>query len=169
MASIDITHANTPRHYELARELIAEYSAWDSAKTSELGLDAKTLLDFHYGGGAEDIPGKFAPPAGCLLLALDRGNAAGCGAYRALSDGICEMKRVYVRPGYRGQRLGQRIADALMDNARAAGYTSMRLETTTFMRDALKLYAGLGFKERAPYYTIPDIFLPVTVFMERPL
>ena len=106
-----------------------------------------------------ELPGDYAEPAGALLLALIDGEVAGCGAMRPLTDvdypNACEMKRLYVRRAFRRFGLGRLIAQALIDRARAAGYSSMLLDTLDEMESARELYASLGFTEVPPYYYNP--------------
>jgi ribosomal protein S18 acetylase RimI-like enzyme len=104
-----------------------------------------------------------------LLLATYLAKAAGCVAFHRIGPGICEMKRMYVRPEFRGLRIGRDLAETLIATARQAGYGVMRLETTTFMEGAQALYASLGFRTCEPYYVIPQNFRGITVFMELDL
>ena len=105
------------------------------------------------------LPGEYAPPAGQLLLAFVGDALAGCGGLRALADvdhaNACEMKRLYVRPAFRRFGLGRVLAEALLDEARGAGYSVMLLDTLDEMESARELYATLGFEEIAPYYFNP--------------
>ncbi len=102
------------------------------------------------------LPGEYAPPHGHLLLAFVDGELAGCGALRALTDvdyaNSCEMKRLYVRPAFRRFGLGRLLAQALFDEARSVGYSTMLLDTLDDMGAARGLYASLGFEEIPPYY-----------------
>ena len=119
---LEIFPAKTNTHYQHVRELIAEYIAWDSSRTSELGLDVNELLAFQYSQGNELIPGDYTPPEGCLLLATHDAKVAGCGAVHKLTSDICEMKRVYVRPEFRGLGIGRQLASTLIATAREVGY-----------------------------------------------
>jgi ribosomal protein S18 acetylase RimI-like enzyme len=117
-----------------------------------------------FDGELAALPGKYAPPAGALLIARDANGAAlGCVAMRPLDDpGLCEMKRLYVTPQGRGRGLGKALARAIIDAARAAGHREMRLDTLASMHEAQALYRALGFGEIAPYYESP---IENTVFM----
>src|SRR5574343_339733 len=106
-----------------------------------------------------EIFGDYVEPHGRLLLALVDGQVAACGAFRPLADvdyaNACEMKRLYVRPAFRGRGLGRQLAQALLDHARQAGYSAMLLDTLDEMETARDLYAALGFEEIPPYYFNP--------------
>ncbi len=166
--ALRIELARTPEDFAAVRVLMHEYVEWDAAQTAAAGYDPQEFLDFYY--GHEDVlPGPFAPPEGALLLARVGGEPAGCGGFQPIAPGVCELKRLFVRPSHRGLRAGRRMAEQLVALATAAGHHTMRLETTAFMREAHALYASLGFRRCEPYYDIPDALLPLTVFMERRL
>jgi putative acetyltransferase len=139
--SVTFTPATTPEDLRHARLLFEEYAA-------SLGFD----LGFQ--GFAEELaglPGDYAPPSGRLLLAFVEGQVAGCVALRGLEDGICEMKRLYVRQGFRELRLGRALAEALIAEARGIGYARMRLDTVPSMERAQALYRSLRFREIPAY------------------
>ncbi|MGB9367048.1 MAG: GNAT family N-acetyltransferase [Xanthobacteraceae bacterium] len=108
------------------------------------------------------LPGKYARPTGVVLIARDGANAAGAVAYRMVEPGVCEMKRLYVRPAWRGSGLGRELANELIEHARAQGYRTMLLDTLASMNAARVLYRHLGFAPVAPYYDNP---LPGVMYM----
>jgi ribosomal protein S18 acetylase RimI-like enzyme len=110
-----------------------------------------------------ELPGRYAPPSGRLLLALEGEAVAGCVALRKIDDGICEMKRLYVRPAFRGMGAGRLLVTAVLEAARACGYRLMRLDTLGSMKEAQLLYESFGFIRTAPYYENPTAEV---VFME---
>jgi len=134
---------------EPAREILREY-----ARSLEIDLCFQ-----NFEAELAELPGEYAAPAGQLLLAHVDGALAGCGGLRALPDAdyanACEMKRLYVRPAFRRFGLGRVLAEALLDEARRAGYSVMLLDTLDEMESARELYASLGFEEVAPYYFNP--------------
>jgi putative acetyltransferase len=102
------------------------------------------------------LPGDYAPPRGRLLLAKAGGDLAGCVALHPLEAGICEMKRLYVRPQFRGQGIGKALLNTVLAEARAIGYQRMRLDTVEpIMQDAVRMYRAYGFREIAPYRSNP--------------
>lgn len=105
------------------------------------------------------LPGEYAAPRGCLVLATVAGEYAGCCAFRALDNSdytnACEMKRLYVRPAFRGLGLGRRLAESILDQARQSGYACVLLDTLDDMESARALYEDLGFVDIPPYYYNP--------------
>lgn len=147
---------------QAAFAIIAVRSAIDLADTIELfTIYAHSLgIDLAYQGFAEEMaamPGKYAPPAGELLLARRAdGEAIGCVGLRPLDPtGCCEMKRLYVSPRARGLGLGRALVDAVVAEAQRIGYREIRLDTLPTMDEAIGLYGKLGFETIAPYYVTP--------------
>ncbi len=116
-----------------------------------------------------DLSTVYAPPRGRTLLAWSGGEVFAGGAYRRLSDGSCEMKRLFVGDSFRGSGIGRRLCTALIDAARADGFELMRLHTGDRMQEAISMYASHGFVEAAPHHVYPDELKPYMVFMEPPL
>jgi len=138
---VEIIQATTAEEIEQTRTIFLEYAAY-------LGVD------FLFQGFVEELaalPGEYAPPQGRLYLALDDGQVAGCIALHSFEPGVGEMKRMYVRPGHRGKRIGRLLAQRLIDNARSIGYKSIKLDSIRKLKEACALYQSLGFVECAPY------------------
>ena len=152
-----IVQAKSPEQLEQARQLFLEYA-------ESLGF---SLCFQSFDKEVAGLPGDYSPPNGRLLLAEQDGKVAGCVALHGLSDGICEMKRLYVRPEFRGKALGRALAERVIAEARAAGYSQMRLDTIVGKMDsAIALYRELGFREIQPYRENP---IPGAIYMELKL
>jgi ribosomal protein S18 acetylase RimI-like enzyme len=135
--------------------------AGDLAAAAALFRDYAASLDFSlefqgFAAELDGLPGDYARPEGRLLLAKVGEDVAGVVALRPLGGGICEMKRLYVRPGFRGLRLGEALIDRVIAEGRRAGYRAMRLDTMPGkMTAATALYRGRGFRPIAAYYDVP--------------
>ncbi|MGC2696237.1 MAG: GNAT family N-acetyltransferase [Candidatus Angelobacter sp.] len=158
---LTIVQAETPQQIETARALIVEYATWLEFNLCFQGFEEEMRR----------LPGKYAPPAGRLLLGLWDRQPAGVIALRPLDEdrqrGLCEMKRLYVRPEFRGHEIGLALAERAIAEAAKIGYTRMRLDTVSGKMDhAIAMYRALGFAETVPYYNTP---VGETKFMELAL
>jgi putative acetyltransferase len=141
-----MSQADSPLQVARARELFLEYAQSLGFSLCFQGFDKELA----------GLPGDYAPPEGRLLLTEYDGRLAGCVALHSLEPGICEMKRLYLRPEFRGKGLGRALAERIIAEARLIGYRRMRLDTVEpVMRDAVAMYRKLGFREVAPYRTNP--------------
>jgi putative acetyltransferase len=152
--ALSLTQAETPAHIAQARELFLEYA-------QSLGF---SLCFQNFDKELAELPGDYAPPDGRLLLAQYDGQLAGCVALHKLAPNICEMKRLYLRPQFRGKGLGRVLADRIIVEARQIGYQRMRLDTVEpVMKDAVAMYGKIGFREIAAYCANP---IPGALYME---
>lgn len=145
-----------PEDVDGVRLLIREY-------VESLGLD----LGFQ---GLEEelsqLPGKYAAPEGALLVASSGTTLCGCVALKKLEPGICEMKRLYVREGFKGRGIGRMLVSHILERAKAGGYRAMRLDSLETMQQAVALYRSCGFEATEPYVFNP---LPGALYMEKVL
>jgi GNAT superfamily N-acetyltransferase len=153
---LKILDAQASENLKIIRKLFEEYA-------ESLGFD----LSFqNFNEELANLPGEYAPPTGRLLLATYQSEAAGCVALRRLSEGVCEMKRLYVRPQFRRQGIGRALAEAAIEQAKKVGYGRMRLDTVPSMNAARMIYTSLRFGEIDPYRHNP---IEGAVFMELAL
>ncbi|MGA8762276.1 MAG: GNAT family N-acetyltransferase [Candidatus Sulfotelmatobacter sp.] len=152
-----LAQAESDTQIAQARELFLEYA-------QSLGF---SLCFQNFDQELAGLPGDYAPPYGRLLLAECEDNLAGCVALHKLDPGVCEMKRLYLRPQFRGKGLGRALAERIIAEARQIGYQRMRLDTVEpVMKDAVAMYRKLGFKDIAPYRPNP---MAGTMYMELEL
>jgi putative acetyltransferase len=143
---IELISAVLPEDVEQVRALFLEYAQSLSFSLCFQSFDEELRT----------LPGDYSPPHGRLLLARGSHEAAGCVALHKFEDGVCEMKRLYVRPGFRGMGIGSSLVDRVVADARRVGYQRMRLDTiASSMQDAIALYRRKGFQEIAPYRVNP--------------
>ena len=142
MAGLPIREAATPAEFEVARSLIIDYS-------KELGIDLR-FQNF------DDEMARISETYDAILIAGDLASPDGCVGLKALDETRCEMKRLYVQPSARGRHVGEALAVAVIEKARAAGYREMVLDTLTRLGPAVKLYERLGFERCEPYYANPE-------------
>lgn len=151
-----IFKAKMKEDIEIARGLFVEY-----VDSLEFDLNFQNFEE-----ELANLPGEYAEPAGCLLLAEYQGKAAGCVALRKINNNICEGKRLYVKPEFRGLKIGRKLVEALIAEARKMGYKFMRGDTVASMKAANHLYTSLGFYEIEPYRYNP---LEDAIFLELKL
>jgi putative acetyltransferase len=148
-SQVSLTEPHSPELIHSVREIFLEYADTLSVDLSFQGFDLEL----------QDLPGEYASPRGTLLLALVNNQVAGCCALRPLDSAdaanASEMKRLYVRPAFRGLGLGRLLAEAVIDAARRYGYSSIFLDTLDEMETARAMYEDLGFEEIPPYYHNP--------------
>jgi putative acetyltransferase len=152
----DIRWANNPGDLTTIRGLFQEY-----ADSLSFELDFQDFRE-----ELASLPGKYAPPMGSILVAKEKGETVGCVAVRPLGDGVCEMKRLYVKPAHRGKSLGRDLALAIIEEAKRIGYKTMRLDTVVEMKEASALYRTLGFQPIDAYCYNP---LPGAMYFELKL
>ena len=144
---IEIIQVQTEDEIEAARLIFREYEKW-------LGLD---LCFQGFEAELASLPGRYEPPDGRLYLAYSGGRLAGCIALRDLGEGICEMKRLFVRDEFRGQKIGIALIETIIEDACATGYQAIRLDTyPPKMGKAVSLYETHGFRPIEPYYDNPN-------------
>lgn len=153
---MQILAAHRPEFLPAIRTLFGEYAA-------SLDID---LCFQNFEQELAELPGRYAPPEGRLLLAVEKEQAVGCVALRKIGDGVCEMKRLYVRPTFRRRGVGKKLAAGIITAAKEIGYDWMRLDTLGNMTEAIALYESFGFGRIAPYYDNPS---GDAVFMELKL
>ncbi|HSS96663.1 MAG TPA: GNAT family N-acetyltransferase [Terriglobales bacterium] len=154
---LTIVPAKSAEQLDTVRKLLLEY--WENRKLE--------MYVFNFDQELAGLPGAYAPPNGRLFLAEWENEPAGCVALRKLEPDICEMKRLYLSPKFRGKGIGRVLAEFVVTEARKIGYKRMRLDTIqSNMQEAIALYRQLGFTEIAPYRENP---LPGVVFMELAL
>jgi putative acetyltransferase len=151
-----IRPASSAEDLTIARSLFQEYA-------DSLGFD---LAFQNFERELKTLPGDYASPGGTILLAFEGELVQGCVAVRPLANGVCEMKRLFVRPGFRGRALGRRLAEAILAEASGKGYRKMRLDTVPGMVEAIALYRSLGFRPIEPYRPNP---VPGAMFFEKDL
>jgi len=142
---ISFVQVESVAQVDAARALFREYQEWLQIEICFQSFEAEL----------SSLPAPYLPPRGGLLLAMEADEVAGCGAFRPLADGTCELKRMFLRSRFRGKGIGRKMATALIDRARAVGYPSLRLDTFAIMREAVALYQSLGFRQIERYYDNP--------------
>ena len=167
---VTIVQVVTEQHIHSTQELFVEYFDFlrmDVDKTVDDLDDVPQLAG--YRDEIASLPGRYDAPAGRLLLAQVDGEAAGCVAFYKFDDGVCEVKRLWIRPQFRGLKIGRMLVETLIDEARKSGYTWMILSTVDVLEQAISLYQSLGFETTAPFYDMPEDMLAHEIFMRLDL
>ena len=167
---IEVQQAIEKSQLEDVRYLMRAFVQWHRNRHGE----DSDLIDRYFDAAEFEhellsLPGKYAPPAGSLLIAYDRTVPVGCVAMHDLGDGACEMKRMFVPEVGRGRGVGRRLANKIIEDARTSGYRVMRLDTSKRQTDAMRLYEQLGFVRTDPYYPLTDELKDWLVFFELKL
>ena len=149
--------------FDRRSELIPLYEEYGAMLLETEPVFARSLAQQNYDEEILHLEEKYAPPKGQIYLVFVDGELAGCVGMKPSDDSHAELKRLYVRPAFRGRNLGETLTRRIMDDARKAGYRYLRLDTLPGLKSALKLYRRLGFREIDPYY---DCLVPGTIFME---
>ncbi len=165
-----IRSAISDRDYHAFGGVVRDYVAWcrnryaDDQWIINVAFSQQSL-----GTELKDLSVTYGPPNGKTLLAVVDGEIQGACAYRRLSADICEMKKMFVRSGCQGKGIGQQLGQAIIDLARKDGFTLMRLDTASLLKEAIAMYQSMGFKECPAYNEYPPELLPYVVWMELPL
>lgn len=159
---VEIVDAHSGARLDDARLLLTAYVATLGREIS--GREAVALESMNH--ELVQLPAAYAPPDGCLLVALVDGVASGCIALRRVDSHTAEVKRLYVDPKHRGMSLGHKLVDELLNRATALGYRRVLLDMLPFMRGAARLYRSFDFEETAAYC---DSYVAGTRFFERNL
>ena len=155
-ATFAITAARSAADLDALRELFREYGQTPHVAECVVGFDEEIT----------GLPGRYAEPQGAMLVARVEGRPAGCVVLRPLDAHTAEMKRLYVRPEFRGRRIGEALTTAIVEAGRARGFDRIRLDTLPTMKEARALYSRLGFVEIAPYVGVP---MPGVSYLELTL
>jgi ribosomal protein S18 acetylase RimI-like enzyme len=154
---LELKIAQSKDEIKLIKELFLEYATWLDFPLCFQGFDEELAT----------LPGKYSLPNGRLYIAYWNNEPAGCIGLRKLNDGICEMKRLYVRPAFRGNNIGKKLVEKIIEDAKSGNYSLMRLDTIKDrMGNAVEIYENFGFIEIEAYYNNPD---PNTLYMELDL
>lgn len=164
---ITVRRPETAAELDDVRALMRAFVAWHR----ERHVEDMALIDEYFDQNEFEeelasLPGKYTPPNGQLLLARYGDKAAGCVALRRIDTQVCEMKRMFLYPQYHSKGIGRVLGEAIIRDARAAGYSIMRLDTSWRQLEAQTLYSKLGFRRINPYYDCPRALKDWLVFFE---
>lgn len=162
--------AETPEDFEAFGGVCRAYVAWCRERYRDMPWFVEEVFGYQ---ALEDelkaLAQKYGQPAGRTMLAVGKDGVVAGGAYRRLSDTVCELKRLYVTNEARGFGLGRKLSDALISAAISDGYITMQLDTGNRLTEAISMYETMGFEHIPPYHEYPKRLMPYLVFMEKPL
>lgn len=165
MKSLEIVHATSAAHLDYTRTLLREYIAWTATLHSLDDVPAFEDIDKELA----QLPGPYAPPRGRLLLALADNDSVGCVCLKPVDEQVCGLKRMYVKPSYRGQKIGHQLGETFVNSARAIGYSKIILDTFHTMTAAHAIYKQLGFYVIETPSDVPEFVQKYAIFMEMVL
>jgi putative acetyltransferase len=164
---ITVRRPETTAELDDARALMRAFVAWHRERhVEDLALIDSYFDQNEFEEELASLPGKYSPPDGQLFLACYDEKAVGCVALRRIDRQACEMKRMFLYPQFHGKGIGRRLGEAIIRDARAAGYTMMRLDTSWRQQEAQALYSKLGFQRIDPYYDCSPVLRDWLVFFE---
>lgn len=167
---ITIVQAGSEEQLDQVRSLMVEYFEFLRKDVDNYLTNYDDIVPLAgYDEEMAGLPGRYAPPDGRLLLAQYDGEAVGCVAFYKFGDGVCELKRLWTRPPFRGKKIGRALVEALLMEARKVGYSTMLLSTVDILKEAQALYQSLGFVLTAPYFDGPEEMMAHEVFMRLDL
>lgn len=165
-----VVHADTPELLAQAAQLLRDFPPHQRRRyAAHLYIVDRYFDDAIYAQELADLSAHYGPSGGCVLLALEGEEAVGAVCLRKLDSEACEMKRLFVPPPYRGKGIAKALVNTLFDAARERNYRVMRLDTGSFMTEALALYHSFGFVRIPPYYPVDQTLASEFVFMEKVL
>lgn len=168
--TLTIREAVTPEDYAAFGRLCRDYVGWARIRYQDVPWLVEEVFGYQsFDDELKVLHIKYGPPKGRTWLVESDGTIVAGGAYHRLSDGVCELKRLYVSDAARGGGVGRKLTQALIEAAQADGFTLMRLDTGNLLHEAIAMYRSMGFAECPPYLTYPDRFMPYLVFMEKGL
>lgn len=162
--------AERAEDFEAFGRVCRAYVDWCRERYSDMPWFVEEVFGYQaLEGELKGLAQKYGHPAGRTILAVGKNGVVAGGAYRRLSDTVCELKRLYVTDEARGFGLGRKLSDALISAAISDGYITMQLDTGNRLTEAISMYQSMGFERIAPYHEYPERLMPYLVFMERPL
>ena len=163
--TVKLRAARTAADFAAVHRMQAEMAVWDAAQCAALGCPADGVAAAFYSADAARLQATFTGHGAMMLLAVRDGQVLGHAGFAGYDSGVAEVQKVWLDPAARGAGLGRQLMAELKTAMVAAGYTGACLETTTFMRDAIRLYERQGFVRAVPFRDPPAGLGPITVFM----